>query len=83
MKLTELEQAAYLIVLETPRRKEGPSTQSYVRRELITMLELALRKKGVDVDAGLRHMRAWKRKEKAESDARIAEHNAKHEGKQS
>jgi hypothetical protein len=68
--LNDLQQAAYLIVLEASRRSNAPTT--YVRRELVTMLEAALRKDGVNVDSGLRHMRAWRKKEKVESDARIA-----------
>jgi hypothetical protein len=79
--LDDLEQAAMLIVLETPRRagSGGYSTQSYVRRDLIAMLETALRKRGCDVDAGLAHMKAWRKQQKAESDARIAEYNARRE----
>jgi hypothetical protein len=73
--LTELERAALLIVLETPRRSD--KSTSYVRRKLIAELEQALRKSGINVDAGLRRMREYKRKQKAERDRVIAEYNAR------
>lgn len=72
-KLDDLEQAAYLIVMETPRRSDKHT--SYVRRELITMLEMALRGRGVNVDAGLAHMRRWRRQQKAKHDAFMAAHS--------
>jgi len=74
--MTELEQTAMLIVLETPVSSKYSST-SYVRRELIADLERILRKAGWDIDKGRQHMRDIARKEKAESDARIAEFNAR------
>lgn len=59
--MTKLETIALQIVLETPRRSAN-AYQSYVRRTLIAELEYA----------GLKYMRERRRKDKAESDARIA-----------
>lgn len=69
-ELSELEQAAMLIVLEAPRRSRAPAT--YVRAELVRMLESALRKEGFNVDAGLRWMRDFRRRQKQVRDAVIA-----------
>lgn len=77
MALTELERAAMLIVLETPRRSDN-ATQSYVRRELIAMLEMALRNQGHGprLDAALRLVRDIRRDKSVARDAKIAAYRA-------
>ena len=69
--LTDLKRAAFLIVMETPRRSD--KSTSYVRRKLIAQLEQALRNLDVDVDAGLRHMRERAKQARAEHKRKIVE----------
>ena len=65
-----------LIILETPRRSDY-ALQS-VRRELITMLEMALRNQGHGprLDAALRLVRDIRRDKSVARDAKIAAYKA-------